>query len=175
MSGEPRNLVVAQALELQKPPELKLFLQCLVNESYLVATEAANGNSSYKLRTVFIGPTDTAVGQFELGQITGWHNQFNPDHRGNTSQRQEVLFNVGRLLVTGLFLERRLTSFVSVGLNDFVNNPPQADLHALYTNERAKAALLQELQGSFNKAAWPDITRGANVAEGERRRSPTEC
>jgi hypothetical protein len=66
----------------------------------------------------------------------------------------------GRILVTALFLERRLGSLNQVGVIDFLNQPPQNDLHALYLDDKARELLFDELRESFGKAVWPDTSRG---------------
>jgi hypothetical protein len=65
-------------------------------------------------------------------------------------------------LVTGLFLERRLTSLNQVGVIDFQTQPPQQDLHALYLDDSARTELFRELVETFGKAVWPDSS-GGNV------------
>lgn len=64
------------------------------------------------------------------------------------------------MLITALFLDRRLISLNQVGLIDFQEQPPQQDLHALYLDDDAREGLFDEMLNSFDKAVWPDSSRG---------------
>ena len=101
-----------------------------------------------------------AVSQIQPSQGQTWHSSFVPVEEPNAKRRSEFLNYFGGLLVTALFLDRRLISLVQVGIIDFQNQAPQNDLHALYLDDRARDQLFSELLESFDKAVWPDISRG---------------
>jgi hypothetical protein len=67
------------------------------------------------------------------------------------------------MIVTALFLDRRLTLVNQVGGFDYESQPPQNDLQALYLNSEAKRELAAEVIRSFGRAVWLDASRGASV------------
>ena len=158
LCGEPRKLVVAEDVLIEKPP-LEPFLKCLENEGYFLTLEDESGNKKLRPRTMFLG-SGQAVGEIPSQQAQTWHGAFSPDDPNSLRRQSEYLNYFGRLLVTGLFLDRRLTSLQPTGIIDFDATPPQHDLHALYLNDSARAALLDEALSSFGRAVWPDMSRG---------------
>jgi hypothetical protein len=156
LAGEPRALVVATEVSIDKP-EYEPFMKCLENEGYLRTFVDDNGQSQIRPLTTFIG-SGQGIGQIAPSQAQSWHAQFStiPGPR----RRSEYLNYFGRLLVTALFLDRRLSSMSQVGVIDFETQPPQHDLHALYLDDRAKQALFEEMRDSFGKAIWPCNARG---------------
>ena len=96
----------------------------------------------------------------QVHQAKAWHDAFNPAHDGPS----EFLQQLGRVLVAGLFLDRRLVSLGSTGLIDFQNQAPQHDRHVLYRNESAQAHLSEEMKTSFGRDVWPDVTHGTQIS-----------
>lgn len=158
LCGEPRNLVVAKDVRIEKPP-LEPFLKCLENEGYLSTLEDDSGNKRLQPKTMFLG-TGQSVSEIQSQQVQTWYGQFSPDSQDFLRRPSEYLNYFGRLLVTGLFLDRRLISLLPAGIIDFDNQPPQHDLHALYVNDEARRALSEEIFKSFGRAVWPDMSRG---------------
>jgi hypothetical protein len=159
IAGEPRPLVVAREIVISKP-EYKPFMKCLEAEGYFASYFDENGAPHLRPLTTYLG-SGHAINQIQPNQAESWHGAYssitpNPSLR----KRNEFLNYFGRLLVTGLFLERRLISLNNVGVIDFLNQAPQHDLHALYLNDDAREKLFRELNASFNKAVWPDTSRG---------------
>ncbi|WP_428622128.1 TOPRIM nucleotidyl transferase/hydrolase domain-containing protein [Sedimenticola sp.] len=157
LSGEPRTLVVADDIEVSKP-EYEPFIRCLESEGYFETIYDENGKQQWRPRTTYLG-TGQAIGQIDLNQAKNLHNQYSPTEKNNY-RRSEYLNYFGRLLVTALFLDRRLTSLNQVGVIDFQEQPPQQDLHALYLDDDARSKLFNEMLESFGKAVWPDTSRG---------------
>lgn len=157
LTGQPRKLVVASGIDLTRPP-LKPLIDLLEKEQIISSVYDDGGTRSFRPLTMFLG-TGQAVGQINLGQAESWHQQI-PEKLSDFKRPVEFLSFFGRLLVTGLFLDRRLIAANQVGLIDFENQPPQADLHALFVDDNAKKALFDEIRETFGKAVWPDMSRG---------------
>lgn len=156
--GEPRQLVVASDVRIEKPL-LDPFLQCLEAEGYFTTTEDDSGNKQFRPQTMFLG-SGQAVSQSSPQQAEQWYSTFAPESAQFPKRSSEFLGYFGRLLVTALFLDRRLTSLSATGVIDLLLQPPQHDLHALYLDEIAREALYLEMLNSFGKAVWPDMSRG---------------
>jgi hypothetical protein len=156
VSGEPRRLVVAAKIGIRKLP-LDPLVECLVAEGYIYRWDDENGTPHIRPRTTYVG-TGQASQQVAKNQVQAWHSSHNP--APDSRRRDEYLAYLGRFLITTLFLETRLTALGQTGLIDFENNPPQHDLHALYLNDEAKAALLAEMRATFARTVWPDMSRG---------------
>ena len=75
--------------------------------------------------------TGQPLGAVGSKQAEQWYSTFTPESPHLARRPTEFLNYFGRLLVTALFLERRLTCLASTGVIDFLTQPPQHDLHAL--------------------------------------------
>jgi hypothetical protein len=159
ISGEPRVLVVATDIKVEKPSEYSSFAKWLENEGYFETIEDDAGAEQWMPKTTY-GGMGGAVNTINQSQAEQWHNSFDPKVDRNVRRRSEFLNYFGRLFVTALFLDRRLIAMTSVGLIDFQTQPPQHELHALYLNDKARALLYTELVETFGKAVWPDTSRG---------------
>lgn len=159
LCGEPRALVVATSLEIQKPAEYPQFASWLETEGYFETILDDNGAEQWLPKTTYVGQGG-AINQIQPEQARNWHDTFVPTSDRATRRRSEFLNYFGRLLVTALFLDRRLSAMNSVGLIDFERQPPQHELHALYLNDEARHRLYAELIETFGKAVWPDPSRG---------------
>ena len=158
LAGEPRQLVVAEDVRIEKPP-YEPFIQCLKDEGYFSTMEDESGKTQMRPLTMCLG-TGQALGQIQPQQAEQWHSSFSPESPALPRRQTEFLNYFGRLLVTALFLDRRLTSLASAGVIDFVTQPPQHDLHALYLDDNARKLLSEEMLNSFGSAVWPDMSRG---------------
>lgn len=158
LSGEARTLVVATDIEVDKP-EFDPFLAALESEGYVETFEDENGTKQLRPKTMYVG-SGQAISQIQHSQAQTWHQSYSPTVGSVVKHRNEFLNHFGRLLVSGLFLARRLNSLDQVGLIDFQNQPPSHDLHALYLNDTARDELFKELMTSFGKGVWPDTSRG---------------
>lgn len=159
--GEPRQLVVATGVRVDKPP-LEPFLKCLEAEGYFTTQTDDGGTSHLQPQTMYLG-TGQPLSPIQSKQASEWYNAFEPDAPQHDRRPSGFLNHFGRLLVTALFLERRLTSLASTGVIDFLTQPPQHDLHALYLDDTAQKRLHVEMLNSFGRAVWPDTSRGSHI------------
>ncbi|HXZ01439.1 MAG TPA: AAA family ATPase [Stellaceae bacterium] len=165
LSGQPRTLVVASEVVVNKPPQHAAFVEALIANGYLRKSTDTNNREQLVPRTTYVG-TGEAVPPIDPQQAENWY-QTAPA----PGQRNEYFAYFMRLLVTRLSLERRLANPASVNLIDFATQPPQSDLHAFYVNCVAQQQLSSESIEVFGKAVWPDLTRGnmlcLRVADGK--------
>ena len=159
VTGRPRDLVVASAIDLRKPKQLQPFLDCLEREGYITRVTDAAGNEQIRPLTTFVG-TGEAATQITAQQPGEWFKSFSVEEVAKARQPIQFLAYFGRLVITALFLERRLTSVNQVGTFDHEMQPPQNDLQALYVDDAARASLLAEVRTTFSRAIWPDASRG---------------
>lgn len=157
--GDPRELVVAEEIELKQLPYDEL-VGALKDGGFITQFEDDAGNSFLRPLTTYGG--GGAAQQMQVNQVQSWYNT---SRRATPSakRRDEYLGYLGRFLVTALFLENRLTALNQAGMIDFIGQAPQNDLQALHMNDEAKEELFQEVRASFGKAVWPDISRGTGV------------
>ncbi len=161
VSGEPRNLVVASEIRETRLPYEPL-MAALAEAGFIYRFEDDGGAPHVRPMTTYVG-TGQHANQVQVNQLQSWHQTHNTAGDGTRRRRDEYLGYFGRFLVTALFLEHRLTSLNQAAMIDFVNGPPQHDLHALYLNDSARDQLFAEVRSSFAKAVWPDISRGTGV------------
>jgi hypothetical protein len=162
IAGEPRQLVVASDVQIEKPP-LGPFLRCLEDEGYFSTVEDESGATHMRPLTMYLG-TGQPLGLTNPQQAEQWYGSFDPEAPRFPKRKSEFLNYFGRLLVTALFLDRRLTSLASTNSIDFVTQAPQHDLHALYLDDKARELLYDEMLGSFGRAVWPDMSRGNMIS-----------
>lgn len=111
ISGEPRQLVVASDVQIEKPP-LDPFLRCLEDEGYFSTFEDESGTKQMRPLTMYLG-TGQPLGQIQPNQAQQWYGSFAPEAKDFPRRTSAFLNYFGRLLVTALFLDRRLTSLAS--------------------------------------------------------------
>ena len=93
--------------------------------------------------------------------LINYHRIFKPMHdAGNYTVNNQFLMQFGRVFITSLFLERRLTLANTVSNFDYEKTAPQNELQALYLDQAAQHAMLLESTQTFGRAIWPDSTRG---------------
>jgi len=161
LSGNPRNLVVAKDIELAKP-QFDRLMECLHTEGYIELRRDGSGTPIQILpRTTYLGIGQT-VPNFTYSEAKSWHHSYEPSR--NNGQQNHFLTQIGQLLVSALFLDRRLTSLGTVGVIDFQNHTPTHDLHTLIINDDARTALEKEIFISFGKTIWPDMAQGNTVS-----------
>jgi hypothetical protein len=169
LCGEPRAPVVASRIDLNKP-EYQSLIDCLVNEGYIRIFPAPDGREQLVVRTPYLG-THEVQPLVDMTQVHGWYTAW-PTWEGTSSDRQiEFLSHIGRLQVTKLSLERRLTNLGTVGIINFETALPVTELHSLRVNDTACSELAAETMTTFGKAVWPDHARGDSlslrIADGE--------
>ena len=163
VAGMPRQLVVADAIEINKPAVLGPFLQALETDGYFKTVEDEAGTKQLRPLTMYLG-SGQALAQIQPQQAEQMYGRFSPDSGQSARQAIPFLNHFGRLLVTALFLDRRLTSLTAVGVIDFLTQSPQHDLHALYLDDDARERLHEEMLSSFGRAVWPDMSQGNRMS-----------
>lgn len=159
LCGEPRALVVALEVGVNKPDDFKSFISCLESEGYVETFLDDNNQTHLRPRTIFSG-TGQPVPPLQSTQAEGLYRSFDQTPQLNQRRLHAFLNHFGRMLVTGLFLDRRLNVLNSIGLINFEQQPPQHDLHVLHTNDAARQELLREISQSFGRAVWTDMSSG---------------
>jgi len=157
LAGDSRNLVVANKIKVADM-ELESLISCLKSEGYLYSLYNDDGVERLRPMTTF--GTGEAAAELDPNQSKAWYQTHKQLESSPRKRRSEFLAYFGKMLVTQLFLERRLSALSAVSTIDFENSSPQHDLHALYLNNPAREELLNEVRASFAKAIWPDISRG---------------
>ena len=159
LSGEERELIVAKEVRLDNP-EFEPFMECLRSEGYIEPRLDSGGTERWHPRKTYLGTGEVLSEAFTHDEAQEWHQGYMVKKGPTKGPPDLFLQNLGRLLVTSLFLDRRLSSPNQVGIIDFMNNPPQNDLQVLYLNDNAQENLSDELLKSFNKGVWLDQTQG---------------
>lgn len=85
LSGEPRALVVATDIQVNKPQEYEPFALWLEAEGYFETFTDESGASQWRPRTIYLG-TGQAVNQIQPNQAQTWHRAYVP-----TSDRNDRL------------------------------------------------------------------------------------
>src|SRR5229473_4354065 len=139
LCGDPQSSVVATRIELNKP-EYQPLLECLKNEGYIRITANPNGKEQLRVRTPYLG-TGQVQPEVDLDQVRGWYDAYPPWTGASSDRPNEFLLRIGRLLVTKLSLDRRLTGLGAVGVINFATQLPQSELHSLRMNDAACSEL----------------------------------
>lgn len=159
MVGQPRQLVVAKAVNIKKPNSLASFLQTLEAEGCIQQHLSDKGVEVLKVRTVPLGGyTPGLQKEYELKTVTSWFANLQDGQVNQNSLSFHALF--GAMLTTALFLGNRLTAANRTGSYDYETAPPTNDLQALYGDSRACDELTQAVSETFGRAIWVDPTRG---------------
>jgi hypothetical protein len=162
VTGQVRSLVVASDVVTRKL-EYQPLVKWLEEQGLITTFHDDDGNAHWRPMSTYLG-TGAAAPQVTTQQAQSWYSAYSQPTNTNQAQRKsEYLSYFAGFLVTALFLDRRLSAVNGVGLIDFVNGPPQSDLHALYMNDDARHHLFGELATSFGKAVWPDATSGQRL------------
>jgi hypothetical protein len=154
LTGRARTFVVASAIEIEKPD--KSIFKILESEGFIKEYLDDNDNKHW-LPLTFSGQAAPTI---QANQADTWYTSYDPLKEYHLRRPNEFLNYFGRMLVSALFLDRRLSSLGATGVIDFEKQPPQSDLHALYINDVARGALWTESLNSFGRAIWPDVSRG---------------
>jgi hypothetical protein len=160
LCGEPRNLVVASDVRINKP-EYAPLMQCLVSEGFIRRYVNPDNNEEQIIPSTTYAGTGTAFQTIQSQQAQNWYNDY--DNPAANPRLNVFLHYFGRLLVTKLFIDRRLAGLRTVGLIDFETAPPTDDLHAFHVNDSARKELCGETLDAFGKAVWSDAARGSQL------------
>ncbi|MFN0300930.1 MAG: AAA family ATPase [Burkholderiales bacterium] len=158
LAGEPHTLVVAQAVDIGKP-DYEELVECLKREGYISEVRQPNGAVVLRSQTTFIGYSQQPLAEFDPNASAQWFAQYSAQPGRADYERSQFLMVFGRMLMTALFLDRRLVSLAQVNGFDRNAQAPQSDLHVLYYNHQAQDDLWDETTRVFSKAVWLDPTK----------------
>jgi hypothetical protein len=152
--------IVCQEMYLRKPGDLHSFVEHLVAQGLLQTAE----QNQVKLGSPHLGTGKGGNVKFPLQNIQGdFYNKFADGWMAGVTF--DFLVTIGRLLVTSLFLENRLTLYSSVNRFDQYNQTPQNDLQALFMNREAQDKLEAETGKVFGNVAWLDNVTFSNLLQ----------
>jgi len=157
LTGRSRPLVVASSIRLAKPD--KSIFEILQAEGFIKRYYDDNDTLLWLPTMTYLGSGEGAS-PIQATEADKWHSSYDPLKDFHARRPEQFLNYFGRMLVSALFLERRLSSLGAVALIDFERQPPQSDLHALYINDDARSELWNETKNSFGRAVWADTSRG---------------
>jgi AAA15 family ATPase/GTPase len=160
LCGVPREPIVAEKIEIDKPSDLNAFLKCLEKDGY-INIKIENGVQTVKSKLI-----NTLTGQYneiQIKQVENWYANFENEMVNISSNGFMNYF--GRLIFPDPSINNRTNSPVITTTNnmDFELQVPQNDLQSLYINDFAKEKLSSEIRNSFGRAVWPDATRGTII------------
>src|SRR6266851_2229176 len=158
LAGEPRKLVVARAVAIRKLKYDEL-IECLKTDGYISEVRLPNGSVVLRSQTTWIGYGQQPLGDISPSQGEQWFADYSSRPEPKDYERTQFLTVFGRMLMTALFLDRRLVSLTQVSGFDRNAQAPQSDLHVLYYNDRAQDDLWNETTRVFSKAVWLDSTK----------------
>ena len=160
LSGAPRRLVVAQAIELDRL-DVDDLIKALVGAGYFA--EPGEYQPSVQLRplTTFWGTGETFQPDTTIGQAQHLHTEYLKKNQSQLSSSGDAfLAQFGKMLASQLFLVRRLVSMNVVGTQDLLRQPVQNELQALQLDDEAQEVLSSVCLTAFKKGVWLDATRG---------------
>ncbi len=156
LCGMPRKLVVAEDVRVNKPPNFKIFIESLKAEGYIHPSEDLQNINP---RTTYTG-TGQPIPAISQQHAEAAYSAFDPDNSSNKGQPEAFLNHFGKMLVTALFLERRLNALNSTNLIQFEINAPTHEFHVLHCDDAARQKLSEEIDTAFGKAVWTDASHG---------------
>ncbi len=160
LTGQKRELVVADRIMLSKPGKLDEFVSPLIEGGYLKKERDSNGHEHLRQVTPFLGGGEFKNHNPAISQVQQWFNSWKSDPISERIDTVPFLDLVGHCLTTALFLDKRIALANAVDQFDYENASPTKDLQALHMSTAAKKRLLEETQSVFGKAVWIDSTRG---------------
>ena len=157
--GQPRQLVVAIKVGVNKPKSFEALIEALEKEGYVRKQFDADGSEIIKIKTVSLGGSGNAFpAQLNYGIVKSWFNNIT---EGKTDPHAQSFYAVfGGMLSTALFLANRMTATNQTANYDYENAPPTNDLQALYYNTEARDELTRAVRETFGRGIWVDPTRG---------------
>jgi hypothetical protein len=149
--------VVCQEMFLQRPADCNSFVQDLLTKQFLQPAEPGH----VQIASPHFGRGGRDNIKFQLQAIqTDFYDKFPNGWTAATKLAFFVAF--GKLLVTSLFIDNRITMCSPVNRFDLYTAAPQNDLQALFLDTDAQDKLEAETGKVFGNAAWLDtVTRNA--------------
>jgi hypothetical protein len=143
--------VVCTEVFLQRPADCNSFVQDLLAQGLVQAGEP--GHVKIASPHFGTGGRDNVKFQVQAIQVDLYDKFSNGWMAG---ARPQFLVTFGKLLMTSLFLENRITLYSAVNRFDQHADGPQNDLQALFLNTGAQDKLEVETGEVFGNAAWMD-------------------
>ncbi len=163
LSGAPRRLVVAQAIGLDQL-DVDDLIKALVGAGYFFEPQEYQPDVNLRPRTTFWGTGEVFQADITIGQSRGLHSEYlKKDEPQISAAGDPFLARFGRMLVSQLFLGRRLVSMNGVGTQDLTQQPVQNELQALYLDDEAQEVLSSVCLTAFKKGVWLDATKGGRL------------
>ena len=163
LSGAPRRLVVAQAIELDQL-DVDDLIKALVGAGYFAEPRKYERDVQLRPLTTFWGTGQVFQPDTTIGQARDWHREYlQKDESQLSAAIDPFLDRFGKMLVSQLFLGRRLISMNAVGTQDLLLQPVQNELQALQLDDEAQEVLSSVCWTAFKKGVWLDATRGGRL------------
>jgi hypothetical protein len=156
LTGIGQDPVVCQEAYLQRPEDCAVFLNDLLEQRMLEPNPGEpRERGSVRVASPYYGTGMRENRTFNLQAVeqdlyskfaNGWM----------AGARIEFFVTFGKVLLTSLFLENRLTLYLTQPRFDQHNQGPQNDLQALYMNRPAQKRLESETGRVFGNVVWLD-------------------
>ena len=157
--GVPRELVVAQGIDVTKPESYSTFEQDLISEGLIRTDIDDKGRPLLRQWLPHFG-AGSGGWSVQKQRLESFYQQFSSTGSVDDPGRLQFLKHVGPLFTTSLFLNRRLQLTSTCAGFDYEANPPQSELQALFMSQTSQRELSAELARTFGNAVWLDATRG---------------
>lgn len=151
--GEPRSSVVCSEIDVAFPQEFEDILQGFIASGQLKQLYDTDGMPVLQTTEVHLG-NGQGGWRVRRDNLMSWHTQF------ARKRTNDFIRHIGQLLITSLFLERRLVATNETATFDYQNTHPSQELHALHMSPEAQRQLTSEIARTFGKSVWVDSTRG---------------
>lgn len=160
--GRRRQLVVAIAVSLRKPPSFNEYF-----EFWVARGSIREGDGDHFLKRSFqYGADEGGGGSFHKSRLQAQYGKFSQaaqQKAGGSLPENVFLKELGPLSCSVLFLKNRLTLMDTCPSFDHLTKGPTKTLQSLYWNKDAKTALYDEIAKVFHTAVWVDNTRHAQL------------
>jgi ABC-type cobalamin/Fe3+-siderophores transport system ATPase subunit len=148
--GSRDQPIVCENIRIQGPTSGEVFVNDLLEKKLIQKTQNL---ATVKLAKPHLGRGIVENREFELATLPGLCGFENEAPTGN---KQDFLTVFGRLLMTSLFLENRLSLYGPQGRFDQISQTPQNELQALYMSYSAQKSLQTETGLVFRNVVWLD-------------------
>jgi hypothetical protein len=158
LTGQTRQLVVLEQVNLRKLTSLDTFLEAMKTCGFLHVAKVEGGNDQFIGTEPRLGVNQPS-GSLEHHHIALLFSEF----QSKSPRAREFLQHFGPMLTTALFLQNRLSWTFTVGSIDYETSKPQNEIHGLYLDGALAQDLSTEMKRAFGRAVWLDASRGNNL------------
>lgn len=162
VTGQSRELVVADKISLKKPKDLNRFLNGLV-ERGAVRKRDAGGTTTFESVVPHYG-MGTGTSDATFRDIQTWYDGLVDELSRGLPRENPFFRQFGPVLSTSLFLDNRLAAVKGTNAFDHLSQKASNDIQALHLNSSARARLREEIRVTFGKAIGLDSTRGGHLS-----------